>query len=1295
VVVRGTLNASAPSITVSSAGPLNVGSTNSGTPSTSTATYDVSGTNLTADITVTAPTNFEVSTSSSSGFGSSVALTPSSGTVSTTPIYVRLSGTGAAGTVSGNVTNASTGATTRSVAVEGTVNSITPTITVSPAALTAFNTLAGIPSAEQSYTVSGTNLTAGISVTAPTGYEVSLSSGSGFGASATVPQTGGAASGTVYVRLSGAGSGTVAGNLLHQSAGATDVTKAVTGTVVAEPTTQPTVSTGTLTATSVVLNVAGGNGTRRLLVVRQTSTGAVVPLDQTTYTADAAFGNSGTGTTTGTGNYVVLSGTATTVTVTGLAGSTGYTAEVYAFNNSATAGFENYLTTTPGTVSFTTPVAPIPGQVVISQVYGAGGNSGAAYTNDYVEVFNRSAATIDVSGYTVTYFSAGGGNGGSVNLSGSLTPGQYFLIRMGGGANGSALPTFDASNTNINMSATTGRVDLLVGSTLIDRVGFGSPNAAEGTAATAPTVANALFRANGGCTDTDDNSADFAAAPAAPRNTASGTNNCNAVPVTYYAKATGNLNDLATFGINPDGSGASPADFTTSQQTFRVSGTGRTIGADWTVSGGSSKVVLEANAEFIIPAAFNYTGPLDLGAGSTLVMQNGTVAYTLGSIDASSTIDYAQAGTFVVPTAPNYGNLKLTGGTKTLTGNTTTVRGNFTLDNVTGFGGPTSSPFAVLSLGGNATLLGTVGYGPLTGRVTVQLDGTTAQTLTGNGNDFSLFRLINNNTTGAALAATGSNLVLGNATSGGLQLTSGTSLALNSNTLTLTANGVFGGAGVLTSATNATLNVAKSGSTDPGTVYFGPGETLGTLTLNPSGTGDELTLGSSVTVNNLNLTDGVLGLNGQTLTINGPVTSGTGQLRGSTTSSLVFTGSGSIAALNFVSTTAASSLASLVLNRSADVTIPLTNTLNVGAVALTRGSLQFAGSTRLNVTGTLTGGNDNSYVNALTLSTGANATPTLEFPLGGSLGFYRPVTLALTQSAATATSYTARIQELTGNGRGVTAPLTNVSAVRYFALNKETGGATFTSGTITLSFGTDDGVNDQATLRLASSPNGSTAYTELTTGSVTGSFPGSGFASGRISATISAINADFTLATTATTPGVNPLPVELTSFTARRQGSGALLEWTTAQEKNSAFFEVQRSRNGYEFEPVGKVVAAGNSTSKRSYAFVDARPVTGTVYYRLKQIDSDATVAYSPIVVLQDPKAGLELYPNPTRYTLQVNTVAGQPWRVLSPLGQPLLEGRSLAGTTSVDVSTLAPGIYYLEVLTAGQGRLVQRFVKE
>ena len=187
--------------------------------------------------------------------------------------------------------------------------------------------------------------------------------------------------------------------------------------------------------------------------------------------------------------------------------------------------------------------------LVISQVYGGGGNSGAPLTNDYVEIFNRGTASVNLSGYSIQYTSATGTGlfGGSSTLltelpSVLLGPGQYFLVQeASGGTAGSALPTPDLVDaTPINMSATGGKVALATGTAslacngnpnacsadqlarIVDLIGYDGALFYESwpNASPAPTLSNATaaFRAGAGCTDTDNNGADFSAAAPAPRN---------------------------------------------------------------------------------------------------------------------------------------------------------------------------------------------------------------------------------------------------------------------------------------------------------------------------------------------------------------------------------------------------------------------------------------------------------------------------------------------------------------------------------------------------------------------------------------------------------------------------------------------------------------------------------------------------------------------------------------------------------------------------------------------------------
>src|SRR5205823_3187676 len=111
--------------------------------------------------------------------------------------------------------------------------------------------------------------------------------------------------------------------------------------------------------------------------------------------------------------------------------------------------------------------------LVISQVYGGGNNSSATYQNDFIEIFNRGTTTIDfsVTPYSVQYAAAtsafGAANTKTDITSGTIAPGHYFLIQESGGTtNGVALPTPDATG-NINLSATAGKVALVIGTTAL------------------------------------------------------------------------------------------------------------------------------------------------------------------------------------------------------------------------------------------------------------------------------------------------------------------------------------------------------------------------------------------------------------------------------------------------------------------------------------------------------------------------------------------------------------------------------------------------------------------------------------------------------------------------------------------------------------------------------------------------------------------------------------------------------------------------------------------------------------
>ncbi|QBG86843.1 hypothetical protein EYC54_02560 [Xanthomonas oryzae] len=177
-------------------------------------------------------------------------------------------------------------------------------------------------------------------------------------------------------------------------------------------------------------------------------------------------------------------------------------------------------------------------QVLISQVYGGGGNSGATLGSDFIELHNIGSTTVSLDGWSVQYASAAGSSWQVTPLTGSVPAGGYYLIKQADGGGGSvALPTPDATGT-LAMSGTAGKPALSSSASALsgtcptgnaDLVGYGSTaSCAEGNAPTpAPSNTLAALRGNDGCTDTDNNAADFATAAPAPRNAASAARLCN------------------------------------------------------------------------------------------------------------------------------------------------------------------------------------------------------------------------------------------------------------------------------------------------------------------------------------------------------------------------------------------------------------------------------------------------------------------------------------------------------------------------------------------------------------------------------------------------------------------------------------------------------------------------------------------------------------------------------------------------------------------------------------------------
>src|SRR5665213_598485 len=195
--------------------------------------------------------------------------------------------------------------------------------------------------------------------------------------------------------------------------------------------------------------------------------------------------------------------------------------------------------------------------VVISQIYTAGGNSGAVYNADYVELFNISSTAQSLNGFALQYSSAAGTTGTVIALPAGITlqPGQRYLIQGTAGANGTAMPNAaDAALSTLAMGGSAGKIyltnnqialaNVCTDPSIVDFVGYGTTASCYEGSKYAPVPSATLADVRTvPCTDTNDNSADFTAvsvSTANPRNSSAAATPCSTGPSTLSITGTAN-----------------------------------------------------------------------------------------------------------------------------------------------------------------------------------------------------------------------------------------------------------------------------------------------------------------------------------------------------------------------------------------------------------------------------------------------------------------------------------------------------------------------------------------------------------------------------------------------------------------------------------------------------------------------------------------------------------------------------------------------------------------------------------
>ncbi|AIZ62597.1 hypothetical protein PK28_00890 [Hymenobacter sp. DG25B] len=374
----------------------------------------------------------------------------------------------------------------------------------------------------------------------------------------------------------------------------------------------------------------------------------------------------------------------------------------------------------------------------------------------------------------------------------------------------------------------------------------------------------------------------------------------------------------------------------------------------------------------------------------------------------------------------------------------------------------------------------------------------------------------------------------------------------------------------------------------------------------------------------------------------------------------------------------------LVFNGDADAVYTTTNTYNRDALS--------DGYSLASVTDT-NGGVASASITTGTLPAGmAFNSTTGQFTVTGS-------------TAPVAGTYTFRVNTVDAQGGKTTNTVTII-------INEDTEAAYSVGNSYNKSSLKDNQelatVTDQdAALASVALAAGSTLPTWLRLNTATGTITipvAANAAAGVYNATMNTVDAQGgkSVTTVSITVTIPPLPVELTTFDVKAVRTNAQLTWHTAIEKNNDHYEVERSFDGLTFLQIGQVRGNGSSSTGHDYAFTDVNvgQRTGTVYYRLRQVDTDGKLHVTPVrtVTFAASAISISVYPNPavTQATVDLGTLPGGTYQVqvLDMTGRVVRQLTLQGGMAQpLDIRSLAEGTYQV-LIRNNEVNLTQKLVK-
>jgi hypothetical protein len=643
--------------------------------------------------------------------------------------------------------------------------------------------------------------------------------------------------------------------------------------------------------------------------------------------------------------------------------------------------------------------------------------------------------------------------------------------------------------------------------------------------------------------------------------------------------------------------------------TFNGSATGYVSGAgSWTLNTVTINKTSSTNIVEVLVSAFE-SAIVTLTATSGTYIHNNSGSY---SVNSSVSTDFSinqnmvfkvQQGT--VTFSPNttrtylYGSLYVNGGSVIIGNNTGT---NGLRYDKTG----TNIPYLEVS-SGSMTVYGGITYNTGAGSdpFSFNMSGGTVSLNCGSSNTSSEVFLINDVATSAFAMSSGTITIQKHNSSGGNNLPDWTICGSAGTVTTLGGTVQFG-----TSASSASgMDFTPfANAVQPNFVVSGPSATAISLQTSKGSTTDfqllSLTIESNKTFditsisgtagNSKKMTITNIGGAGYSFYNNGTFTGRSGRVVFGGTSLQPIGGS---TVTNFYDLTI-NNPSGLSLGAAVNVTDSLLMTNGIITTTNTN-ILTCTSSGKANI------GSASSYIDGPMVHTmGVSGTRTLTFPIGKG-GDYRPAVFTLTHSSAASVTYRGEVVNSPAAALSYTLPstLSSVSSFRYWLFTRSAV-SNFTSATLQLYYGTNDGVTDYNSLRVAQG-----------VGTIWADHGGAGTANGSgniTSAAFSTFNTVFTLANS--TGGSNSLPVRWLDVAAQPGTNEIEINWRTSSEINNDHFTVERSEDGSHFIPLSEVDGSGNSNIIRSYRFTDKNPLHGMNRYRIRQTDYDGTEDFSCVV---------------------------------------------------------------------------------